>query len=227
MIAVIPARGGSKRIPNKNRKLFHGTPIIEKVVKNLINTDLFKLVIVSTDDSQISRIAEDSGAIVPFIRPTELSDDFVDTISVIKHALKELNILDDELVNCVYPTSIFLKKELISQVCDSVKNNPEKFSFIVNKFSHPVQRAFALDSKGSLSSFSSNDFSTRTQDLEPFFYDAGQIYSAFCRVWKKETQIIQKGSLGIYSPEDTYVDIDNPEDWDKAEFMYLYKSKSC
>jgi len=225
LIAIIPARGGSKRILNKNRRLFIGVPIIKRVIKNLVNSQLFDQIIVSTDDSVIAEIAKDAGAEVPFLRPFELGDDYTDTISVMKHALFELNILDDVVINCIYPTSIFLNKEIISRVCDSVLKNPDNFSFIVNKFSHPIQRAFTLDTQSLVKNFSSVDINSRTQDIEPFFYDAGQIYSAFCKVWKTETQIIQKGSVGISFPNNTFVDIDNPVDWARAEEVYYYQAK--
>jgi N-acylneuraminate cytidylyltransferase len=225
LIAIIPARGGSKRIPNKNRKLFIGVPIIERVIKNLVNSQLFDQIIVSTDDLVISEIAKDAGALVPFLRPQELSDDFTDTISVMKHALIELDILDDVIVNCVYPTSIFLNKEIISRVYESTLKNPKNFSFIVNKFSHPIQRAFTLDTQCLVSNFSFVEINSRTQDTEPFFYDAGQIYSAFCKVWKTEVQIIQKGAVGISFLNNMFVDIDNPVDWARAEEMYHYKIK--
>jgi pseudaminic acid cytidylyltransferase len=225
LIAIIPARGGSKRIPNKNRKLFIGVPIIERVIKNLFNSQLFDQIIVSTDDSVIAEIAKDAGAEVPFLRPLELGDDYTDTISVIKHALFELDIPDDAIINCVYPTSIFLNKKIISRVFDSVLKNPDNFSFIVSKFSHPIQRAFTLDTQSLVRNFNFVDIDSRTQDIEPFFYDSGQIYSAFCKVWKTEAQIIQKGAVGISFPNKTFVDIDNPIDWARAEEIYYNQIK--
>jgi N-acylneuraminate cytidylyltransferase len=223
MIAIIPARGGSKRIVNKNRKLFIGIPIIERVIKNLISSQLFDQVIVSTDDSLIADIARCAGAAVPFLRPFELSDDFTDTISVVQHTLLELDVDEDVLVNCVYPTSVFLNKEIISRVCDSTLENPTTFSFVVKSYSHPIQRAFKLNSNNSVNNFIFEDINTRTQDNEQFFHDAGQIYSAFCKVWKTNTQIIQEGTVGINFPGNAFVDIDNPEDWAMAELFYNYQ----
>lgn len=222
MIAIIPARSGSKRILNKNRKLFIGIPIIERVIKNLISSQLFDQIIVSTDDSLIADIAKSAGAAVPFLRPFELSDDYTDTISVVKHALLELDTHEDVLINCVYPTSVFLNKEIISRVCDSTLKNPDKFSFVASSYSHPIQRAFKLDTNGLVNDFIFEDINSRTQDNEQFFHDAGQIYSAFCKVWKTNTQIIQKGAVGINFPGNAFVDIDNPEDWTRAELLYNY-----
>jgi pseudaminic acid cytidylyltransferase len=222
MIAIIPARSGSKRILNKNRKLFIGIPIIERVIKNLISSQLFDQIIVSTDDSLIADIAKSAGAAVPFLRPFELSDDYTDTISVVKHALLELDTHEDVLINCVYPTSVFLNKEIISRVCDSTLKNPDKFSFVANSYSHPIQRAFKLDTNGLVNDFIFEDINSRTQDNEKFFHDAGQIYSAFCKVWKTNTQIIQKGAVGINFPGNAFVDIDNLEDWTRAELLYNY-----
>jgi pseudaminic acid cytidylyltransferase len=222
MIAIIPARGGSKRIANKNRKLFKGVPILERVIKNLIGSQLFDKIIVSTDDSLIADIAMSAGAAVPFLRPLELSGDYTDTISVVKHALLELDIREDVLINCVYPTSVFLNEEIISRVCDSTLENPNTFSFIVNSYSHPIQRAFKLNSNGSVKNFIFEDINSRTQDNEQFFHDAGQIYSAFCKVWKTNTQIIQEGAVGINFPGNAFVDIDNPDDWAMAELLYNY-----
>jgi pseudaminic acid cytidylyltransferase len=223
MIAIIPARSGSKRILNKNRKLFIGIPIIERVIKNLISSQLFDQIIVSTDDSLIADIAKSAGADVPFLRPFELSDDYTDTISVVKHTLLELDIHEDVLVNCVYPTSVFLNKEIISRVCDTTLENPNTFSFVVKSYSHPIQRAFQLNSNSSVKNFIFEDINTRTQDNDQFFHDAGQIYSAFCKVWKTNTQIIQEGAVGINFPGNAFVDIDNPEDWAMAELLYNYQ----
>jgi pseudaminic acid cytidylyltransferase len=223
LIAIIPARGGSKRILNKNRKLFIDIPIIERVIKNLIGFQLFDQIIVSTDDSLIADIAKNAGAKVPFLRPSGLSDDYTDTISVIKHALLELGFLDNVLINCVYPTSIFLNKEIVLQVCDSSLKNPDNFSFIVNSYSHPIQRAFNLDTNGLVRNFVSKDIDSRTQDFEPFYYDAGQIYSAYGKTWRTKSQIIQEGAVGINFPSHTFVDIDNPVDWALAEVIYKYQ----
>jgi N-acylneuraminate cytidylyltransferase len=223
MIAIIPARSGSKRILNKNRKLFIGIPIIERVIKNLIGSQLFDQIIVSTDDPLIADISKSAGAAVPFLRPFELSDDYTDTISVVKHALLELDIHENELVNCVYPTSVFLNKEIISRVCDSTLKNPDNFSFVATSYSHPIQRALKLDTNGLVKKFVSEDINSRTQDNEQFFHDAGQIYSAFCKVWKTNTQIIQERAVGINFPGNAFVDIDNPEDWARAELLYNYQ----
>jgi pseudaminic acid cytidylyltransferase len=222
MIAIIPARGGSKRIPHKNRKLFHGVPIIEIVINNLVSYNAFERIIVSTDDKSIAQIAKSAGAEVPFLRPSKLSDDFSDTVSVVKHAILELNIHDGISVSCIYPTSVFLNKMVLTEVLEISRNNPKNFVFVANKFHHPIQRAFKIEKSNIVKIRELNSIDSRTQDLIPFYFDAGQIYTGYCNTWKSETKIIKDNEIAVYNSENFFMDIDNPEDWAKAEMYYKY-----
>jgi pseudaminic acid cytidylyltransferase len=217
LVIIIPARGGSKRIPKKNKKLFHGVPIIQEVINNLRSIPEISRIIISTDDPEIKSIAKNAGAEVPFIRPKNLSDDHTDTISVIKHALGQLDLKKSEIIGCVYSTSVFLNKELISRIHQTVGLNPEVFTFFAKEFEHPIQRAFTINENNKIVLDGLNSLDKRTQDYEPFFHDAGQIYAAYCSVWQKEDQIIRSGSVALLDQSIVTVDIDNERDWMFAE----------
>ncbi len=221
MIVVIPARGGSKRIPNKNIKNFNGVPIIARVIKNLEATPEISQVIVSTDDPEIASISKNAGAEVPFIRPYNLSDDNTNTISVVKHAIGQLNFKANEIISCVYPTSVFLNKKLIHLTMESVELNPNDFSFFAKEFRHPIQRAFRLGKNNRVNVDHLKVNYSRTQDYETFYHDAGQIYGAYCNTWQKGLQIIKNDSVAIIDPHVVSIDIDSVEDWRIAELLYI------
>ena len=220
MIVVIPARGGSKRIPNKNIRNFNGVPIIARVIKNLEAMPKVTRIIISTDDPEISSIAKNAGGEVPFIRPDDISDDQTSTISVVKHAIEFLNIPVNEIIGCVYPTSVFLNQNLVNLTIDSVKLNPTVFSFFAREFRHPIQRAFRLDEENRVRIDQSEVSDFRTQDYETFFHDAGQIYSSYCYTWLNELQIIKNNSIAIINSDLMCVDIDSVDDWKLAELLY-------
>jgi N-acylneuraminate cytidylyltransferase len=140
----------------------------------------------------------------------------------VKHAVELLNIPASEIIGCVYPTSVFLNKNLVNLTIDSVKLNPSVFSFFAREFRHPIQRAFRLDENNrvNVGQIGVNDF--RTQDYESFFHDAGQIYGALCYTWKKELQIIKNNSIAIIDSNVVSVDIDSVGDWKLAELLYNY-----
>ncbi len=220
MIVIIPARGGSKRILNKNKKNFSGIPIITRVIKNLENIPEISRIIISTDDNEIATIAKNEGAEVPFIRPKNISGDHTDTISVVKHAIELLRIKATEIIGCVYPTSVFLNQNLVKLTIDSVNSNPDVFSFFAKEFRHPIQRAFTLD-KNNRVKFSQIEVNNlQTQAYETFYHDAGQIYGAYSYTWQKENQIIKNNSTAVIDSNFVSVDIDSVEDWKLAELLY-------
>ena len=221
MIVVIPARGGSKRIPNKNIKNFNGVPIIARVIKNLEALSEISQVIVSTDDPEIASISKNAGAEVPFIRPYNLSDDHTNTISVVKHAIEQLKFKANEIIGCVYPTSVFLNQSLLSLTMESVELNPNSFSFFAKEFRHPIQRAFRLDRNSRVNVDHIKDNDSRTQDYETFYHDAGQIYGAYCDTWQKGVKIIENDSIAITDPDIVSIDIDSLDDWRIAELLYI------
>lgn len=220
MNIIIPARGGSKRIPNKNIKLFHGVPIIQKVIENLRTIPEISRIIISTDDPEIQSIAKNAGAEIPFIRPKNLSDDHTDTISVVKHAIQQLDINKSEIIGCVYSTSVFLNRDLIRRVNQTVEINPNVFTFFAKEYDHPIQRAFTMNENSKIV-LSALDYSNnRTQDYEPFFHDSGQIYAAYPSVWQNEDQIIKNGSIALFDDSIITVDIDTERDWMFADLIF-------
>ena len=221
-ILIIPARGGSKRIPRKNIKLFKGKPIIQRTIDNVAKLDFFNKIIVSTDDKEIASIAKNSGAEVPFMRPSELSDDHASTRDVILHALGwyKKRKIDYKYVCCLYPTAPLLKsKYLIESFKLLVNSDKSGYVFSAMHYTHPIQRAFYLDIKGKSKMFFKENFEKRTQDLKVAYHDAGQFYLASADTWFKKSNIFE-GSTPYLLPKWSTVDIDNMEDWKLAELFY-------
>lgn len=220
-IAIIPARGGSKRIPRKNIKWFHGKPIIAYPIETLLKSGLFDRVIVSTDDEEIAETARRFGADVPFLRSAENASDTAATYPVIKEVLDKLKSENEhfETICCVYPTSVFVTAEMI---CDSVeKLENEKLNSIaaITRFGHPIQRAIAVN--GNLANFRNPEFSqTRTQDLETFYHDTGQFYMLDNIIFERYQSFFTDKTGFFEFPENLVQDIDNETDWKLAELKY-------
>ena len=221
VIAIIPARGGSKRIPRKNIKDFYGKPLIAYSIEVALASELFEKVIVSTDDEEIATIAKAYGAEVPFLRPKELSDDFTGTQDVINHTveyLKNNNELYD-YVCTIYATAPLLQKEYLIEGFEKLKNSTAVNAFSATSMTFPIQRTFKVNENGRCEMFSPEHYATRSQDLEEAYQDAGQFY------WKrlnKESKEIMFGedSIPIILPRHLVQDIDTLEDWKRAEVMY-------
>ena len=222
-LLVIPARGGSKRIPKKNIKNFAGRPIIEWSIETGLNANYYDEIIVSTDDEVIKLVAESAGAKVPFIRPKNISDDFSTTLDVIKHAINwyklEGHILTD--ITCLYPTSPFTTVEDLRQALYLYKNNIKENAFIFSatKFPSAIQRAFFLNKSGFSEMFHPEYYSSRSQDLENAYYDAGQFYIASPNVWLTKDNIFER-SKPYFLPPWRVQDIDTLKDWEMAEKLY-------
>jgi pseudaminic acid cytidylyltransferase len=225
LIAIIPARGGSKRILNKNKKLFNGIPIIIQVISILKSINEISQIVVSTDDPEIISLASNEGIDVPFQRPSTLSDDLTGTLPVIKHAINELKIKENQIVACVYPTNIFINEELVLKAKNSAISNSNKMTFTVKKYDHPIQRAFTLNYKNEVILDLDSKLESRTQDLKDYFHDAGQIYAARTTIWQGIDQMITSGSIALDISSQLHVDIDYPEDWAKAEQIYKFVGK--
>lgn len=218
-IALIPARGGSKRIPRKNIKLFCGKPIIAYPIELALNCGLFDRVIVSTDDEEIAQISKDYGAEVPYFRSSEASSDYASTVDVLLEFLEKYEGSCDILC-CLYPTTPLL------QGCDLVESFArfEQGGFDslipVTKFSYPPQRALEIDETGLLGMEHPENLNSRSQDLRPLYHDAGQFY------WIKTDELVSQGTLftkncGAYVLGEIQVqDIDNISDWEIAELKY-------
>jgi len=228
-VAIIPARGGSKRIPRKNIKEFHGKPLIAYSIEVALASKLFDKVIVSTDDKKIADIATQYGAEVPFLRPKELSDDFTGTADVAAHALKWLEEYGEiyDYVCTIYATAPFLQKAYLIEGYEKLKNSDAINAFSATSMPFPIQRTFKVNDQGRCEMFWPEHYMSRSQDLEEAYQDAGQFY------WTKAGKVSDaimfgKESIPIILPRYLVQDIDTPEDWQRAEFMYeaIQKQKS-
>ncbi len=221
-LCIIPARGGSKRIPRKNIKEFCGKPIIAYSIEAAIASGLFSDVIVSTDDAEIAEAASEWGASVPFLRPKELSDDFTGTTPVIAHAINELKNMgrEYESVCCIYATAPFVSAENIKLGFQKLENSDKKFAFSVCAFEAPVFRSFELLGDDSVQMFWPENFQKRSQDLPRAYFDAAQFYWGKPEAFIQNLQLFAPHSIGIELPRHIVQDIDTPEDWMRAEYMY-------
>ena len=220
-IAIIPARGGSKRIPRKNIKLFHGKPLISYSIEVALKSKLFEKVIVSTDDEEIAKIAIKYGATVPFLRPKELSDDFTGTGVVVNHALEYLKSIGEyyDFVCTIYATAPFLDERYLIEGFEKLKNSNAKNAFSCTSMPFPIQRTFKITKDERCEMFWPEDFSKRSQDLEEAYQDAGQFYWTNLNI-KSDEIIFGKDSVPIILPRYLVQDIDTFEDWVRAEYMY-------
>lgn len=220
-VAIIPARGGSKRIPRKNIKLFHGKPLIAYSIEVALQSQLFDKVIVSTDDEEIANIATQYGASVPFIRPIELSDDFTGTGAVVQHALEYLKNVGEnyDFICTIYATAPFLDEKYLIEGFEKLKNSNARNAFSCTSMPFPIQRTFKITKDERCEMFCPENFSKRSQDLEEAYQDAGQFYWKNLHI-KSHEIIFGKDSIPIILPRFLVQDIDTLEDWQRAEIMY-------
>lgn len=220
-IAIIPARGGSKRVPGKNIKDFCGRPMISYAINKALESCLFDHVIVSTDDERIAAIARQQGASTPFIRPLSLSDDHTATVPVIAHGIRECRNLGWEIdkVCCIYPTAPFLQTEDLKHSLKYLGDSTDNYCFPITQFPFAMQRALQISNSGEVNPLYPTYENVRTQDLELIYFDAGQFYWGAAEVWLKNLKIHTNG-LGYRIPSWRVVDIDTTEDWHRAESMY-------
>lgn len=231
-ICVIPARGGSKRIPRKNIRAFCGKPIIAWSIETARSCRCFDHVIVSTDDAEIADVAQQYGAEVPFLRPESLADDFTTTSDVVSHMVTALAKQDYAFDNvcCLYATSPFTRSEDLCRSEDELNwmKSSGAYIFSVVMYSHPIQRALKIvdEDKAIMKMVSSEMFESRSQDLEIHYHDAGQFYWAHKRTWQDNKNLFQ-GSAGVKIPAYRVQDIDNEEDWIRAEYMFQAMNASA
>lgn len=220
-VAVIPARGGSKRIPRKNIKDFHGKPLIAYSIEAAIKSNLFDKVVVSTDDEEIAQISKKYGAIVPFFRPKELSDDFTGTGAVVNHAINFLKEQGEsyDFVCTLYATAPFLDEKYLIESLEKLKNSTAKNAFSCTSMPFPIQRTFKITKNERCEMFWPENFMKRSQDLEEAYQDAGQFYWTNLNIKSNEI-IFGKDSIPIVLPRYLVQDIDTIEDWIRAEYMY-------
>lgn len=220
-IAIITARGGSKRIPKKNIRDFCGKPIIAYSIETAINSSVFDEVMVSTDNTDISEIAKKYGAKVPFFRSQKNSDDYATTTDVLLEVLEQYNKIEinPKYICCIYPTAPFIKPEIIKSCMSMLEKSGANMVFPVIPFSYPPQRGLIYD--GEYVTMKNPEYAqTRSQDLEKIYHDCGQFYCINVELFLK-TKNYMEGRLIPYFMEETEVqDIDNEVDWELAELKY-------
>lgn len=227
-IAVIPARGGSKRIPRKNIKPFCGKPMIAYSIEAAIRAGIFDEIIVSTDDEEIAGIAKNAGASVPFMRPKELSDDFTATGAVVEHAIKFLQARGDRIkfVCTIYATAPLIDEFYIKLGLEKLRASNAKNAFSCTSMPFPIWRTFKIAKDGRCEMFWRENFAKRSQDLEEAYQDAGQFYWTNLDAPSSDEIFFGRDSIAIVLPRHLVQDIDTPQDWIRAEFLYKAVQKS-
>ncbi len=226
-IAIIPGRGGSKRIPRKNIKIFHGKPLIAYSIQVALKSNLFEKVIVSTDDIEIAEISKQYGADVPFIRPKHLSDDYTNTQDVINHTLQYLEDTGEQYdYYCtIYATAPLIQEKYLIKGLEKLQNSDAINAFSATSMPFPIQRTFKINKNERCEMFWPEHFETRSQDLEEAYQDAGQFY--WTKMNKKSNEIMfGKDSIPIILPRHLVQDIDSLEDWERVEYMFEVNNRS-
>lgn len=221
-IAIIPARGGSKRIPRKNIKEFHGKPMIAYSIDTAVNSQCFDKIIVSTDDAEIAEVAIKHGAEVPFMRPADISDDYATTLDVIKHAIEFTESQGWAVKNvcCIYATAPFLTHEFIQKGLVEITSAKIDYAFSATSFPFPIQRALKLSDEQRVEMFQPEHLNTRSQDLEEAYHDAGQFYWGTKNAFLQRKPFFSPQSKAVLLPRKRVQDIDTNEDWELAKALY-------
>ncbi|MFZ1482095.1 MAG: pseudaminic acid cytidylyltransferase [Paracoccaceae bacterium] len=218
-LCVIPARGGSKRIPRKNIRPFHGRPIIGWSIEVARDSGLFGRIVVSTDDPEIAEIARAAGAEVPFVRPADLATDQAATVPVIAQAVAALAVAPDTPVCCLYATAPFLRADDLAEGLRLLQAGAS-YAMAVTRFDYPIQRALRRGADGAVAMMDPALMQVRSQDLEPAWHDAGQFYWARAATWVAEVPVFGPGAHGVALPSHRVVDIDTEDDWTRAEALF-------
>ena len=221
-LAVVPARGGSKRIPRKNIKYFCGKPMLARSIEAALQSNCFDHIVVSTDDYEIAQVARQCGAHVPYMRPAALSDDHTDTTSVIVHAIEWFTAQGNppELVCCLYPTAPFVHSEDIRTGLKVLIDSGAEYAFSVTSYQFPIQRAIRINTDNRVEMLNSEYFTTRSQDLTEAYHDAGQFYWGKASAWQQRKVLFSPAAAPVMIPRHRVQDIDTPEDWLRAELMF-------
>lgn len=221
-LAVIPARGRSKRIPRKNIRDFCGKPMIVWSIEAAVASQCFDRVVVSTDDDEIATIAEAAGAEIPFVRPQRLADDHTPTVPVVAHAIESMQRSGTQpsLVCCIYATAPFAHSADIIRGLTILKETNADFAFSATSFPHPIQRAFRLSPDGHVALLQPEHALTRSQDLVETYHDAGQFYWGSANAWLSGSPLLGGKSAAVVLPRHRVQDIDTLEDWRRAELMF-------
>lgn len=221
---IIPARGGSKRIPHKNIRLFRDKPIIAYSIEAAKESGFFDKIVVSTDSKEIAEIAKSYGAEVPFIRPSLLADDYAGTLPVIKHAIDWFDKNDKgnspEFVCCLYATAPFVNAASILDAYSLLNSEDVDYCFTVTSFGYPIQRALKVSINKRIEMFYPEHSDTRSQDLEDAYHDAGQFYWGKADAFKQMKPLLSDHAVPFVLPRYLVQDIDTLEDWRRAELMH-------
>jgi pseudaminic acid cytidylyltransferase len=221
-VCVIPARGGSKRIPRKNIRDFCGKPIIAWSILAAKGSNCFDHVIVSTDDAEIADVALAHGAEVPFVRPPELSDDHTGTIQVITHGVDWMNrnVGMVDFACCLYATAPFIQAADLQSGLEVLQQSGGDYAFSVTSYAFPIQRAIRITADLRVQMFDPEFLNARSQDLEEAFHDAGQFYWGRAAAWLTGRPLLSNFASPVPLPRHRVQDIDNTEDWDRAEWLF-------
>lgn len=221
-LAVIPARGGSKRIPRKNIRLFNGRPAIAYAIEAAQQAECFDRVVVSTDDHEIAAVARDYGVEAPFMRPNALADDHAGTMPVVRHAVEWFDGVGEppEYVCCIYATAVFLRSRDIRRGLELIIERNADYAVTVTSFPFPIQRAVRIVGNSGLEMFWPENRLVRSQDLEPAYHDAGQLYWGLAQAFREERAIFERSTVPVLIPRHRVQDIDTQEDWYRAELMF-------
>lgn len=221
-IAIIPARGGSKRIPHKNIRSFCGQPMLAYAIQAAQAAGCFSHIVVSTDDEEIAEVARQLGAEVPFMRPALLADDYTGTTPVVIDAIRQLDTLGTtaEHYCCIYATVPLIQADDLKAAHLRLLASQAPFVYAVTEFGFPIQRAVRMDEQGRVTPFWPEKMATRSQDLESAYQDAGQFYWGNRTAWLAGISPVGGEGLGHILPRFRVVDIDTPADWHLAELLY-------
>jgi len=221
-LAVIPARGGSKRIPRKNIKEFCGKPMLAWSIEAALQSQCFDQVVVSTDDPEIAAVAKEYGAKVPFLRPAELSDDPCGTVPVVQHAIDwfEKNAELPISICCLYATAPLVQVLDLQLGYQTLVNEECDYAFSVTSYAFPIQRALWKTGTNRMEMIQPEHLQTRSQDLQEAYHDAGQFYWGTRDAWTNGKNIFGPGSAPIVLPRYRVQDIDTAEDWIRAELLF-------
>jgi pseudaminic acid cytidylyltransferase len=222
-VAIIPARGGSKRVPRKNVREFCGRPMIEWSIHAALESGCFQRVVVSTDDAEIAEVSRRAGAEVPFVRPAELSGDLAGTTAVIAHAISALELggSSDSLACCLFATAPFVRSGDLRRASHLFEAKDLDYVLSITQFDAPIQRAIRLDNQGRIGMFHPENFHSRSQDLEPAYHDAGQFCWGTAKAWMEGRPVFLARTAPYLLPRHRVQDIDTLEDWERAERMFL------
>lgn len=227
-VAIIPARGGSKRIPRKNLTSFHGRPLVAWSITTALESDLFDRVIVSTEDDEVAVVAKKYGAEVPFRRPDRLADDHTPTADVLVHALRAAGAskgAGPTVACCIYPTAPLMIASDLARGRQALLEDPEAVSAAsVTTYPAPILRALRVDEQGRLSFQWPEHELTRSNDLPEAYHDAGQFYWIRVAPFLKNPRLLGPRTVAVVIPRERVQDIDTPEDFRRAEMMFACRT---